>query len=76
MNERRTHEFLPFVIKYRTRSNSGGWGHWHVREPRYWCQEDRDAAFLKLQNRHHVEYECTTDMAELDGQLRAMERLK
>lgn len=76
MTTRASHEITPFVIKYRTRDTHGKWGNWHVREPRYWCQEDRDTAFLKLQNRPHIEYECVTDMAELDAQLRAMERLK
>lgn len=73
---KRSHEFLPFGVKFRTRDNFGKWGNWQRREPYFWQEEQRDAEFAKLSNRAHIEYERVTDMAELDGQLKAMERLK
>lgn len=76
MNERASHQFLPFCINFRVRENNGTWGHWRRRDPAYWNEEQRDAEFAKLKNRYHIEYEKSTDMAELDGQLRAMDRLK
>lgn len=76
MNEKATHEYTPFLIEYRIHNNGSGWGHWKVRPEKYWCREDRDAAFLKLRDRECIEYRCATDEAELDRQLEAMERLK
>lgn len=70
-----SHQFEPFLIKMRVRENNGTWGHWKVHS-RFWQEELRDAEFAKKKNREFVEYERTVDMAELDGQLRAMERMK
>lgn len=72
---RASHEITPFVIKRRQRDIFGKWGHWQVRS-RHWCSEERDSEFLKLKNTDNLEFECVTDMAELDAQLRAMGKIR